>query len=198
MAVTLIVVFIALAVGGVVYQTNEDFNSELEEKWMYPDKLHSPKYFLKRTCARCIFAVGAGLLYGFIDEHIPHLRLCFAVAIFIMVLGMISTEIGAIQKQSEALTYLSIATAVSIPDVLCVLFAVQFLLVVFIWKVPNEYDPRYRTKCVLFLISALLNILFSVLGAPQWVNFLALVIQACMLPMIVAFIAFIVNKISDK
>ncbi len=198
MLVVLVAAFIILAIWGVVYQANEDFNSEQEEKWMYSDELHSLKHFLKRTGTRCIFAVGAGLVYGIIDKYIPVLRVCFVVTIIITTLGMISTEIGAIQKRSEALTYLSIATAVSVPNILSILFIAQFLLVVWIWKVPNEYDTRYRTKCVVFLFAALLNIFFSVLGVPQWVNFLVLITQACILPLIVAFVVFLANIFTGK
>lgn len=193
MIIVWLVSYLCIAVLGIIYQANEDYNSDINEHWMSNEKLKPLKYYLDRTFGRCIFAVMAGLVYGIIKQYAPTILGGYVTLILILVLAMISTEVGAIQRRAEALTYLSIATALNVPKILCALFILQLLLVIWIWKDPNEYDRKYRWQCALFLIAALANIACAYGNLSSWTSFYILIGQSCILPLIVGGIAYIID-----
>ena len=177
--------FFCIAACGIIYQASEDYQNALLEEISDIDNLKPLTHYRDRALRRCTFTVLSGLLYTLIAKYLPGLVSFFPLIILITVLGMISSEIGKIQHRSETLTYLSLATAVSELNLLCILFVIQLFVVFSICKYLGEYSKKYLIQCILFLIAAFANIIVSSLGLSVWINFYILLFQSCILPMLI-------------
>lgn len=173
-------IFGLLILFGIVYQACDAYENS--------DGEHTLKYYRNQTIYRSIFAVLCGSIYYYIQDN--DLLFCiFFISVFVSICYMMSAELGAINDVFDALTYLSIATAISNRGALFFIFTIQLLVCVFLFVHISSYDTEKVCNSCISTAFSLVNIVLSFVPLTIKDTVLILITQACILPLISGIMA---------
>lgn len=177
------IVFLVVALWGFIYNVVDTVKNS--------DGTHSERYYLIQTAHRCLFPFLCGIIYFFIGKN-NDLVFIFCFVVYVCVCAMISRDKGYIEKSLDALTYFSIATAVSHPDILILLFIIQGIIVYTLWRKWNKDTLEITIYYSVAMVFLFINIVLTAFEFSLLDTVIILVTQVCIQPMITGGIAKVI------